>query len=269
MELVVADAQNGTQEIAGARDARIRHFKVPHSWAAEPAADLAGGAWAVADSEHVGSFTAVGYFFARALRKTVDVPIGLLNTSWGSTRIESWMSRRALRVEGAELPTINSPGEAPTLLFNKMVHPLLPFPIKGVLWYQGESNAFPGGDLAYRELFPALIRDWRRAWGIGDFPFLFVQLPNYMAPDTAPAPSSSWAVLRESQSAALKLPNTAQVVTIDIGEANDIHPRNKQDVGARLALAARQVAYGERHLVASGPRYRRKVIRDGRVVLEF
>jgi sialate O-acetylesterase len=161
--------------------------------------------------------------------------------------------------------------KVPTVLYNRMVHPLLPFPIRGVIWYQGESNANEVAQAAtYREHLATLIRSWRQEWGgeLGAFPFLWVQLPNYGAVDTVPPDRAAWATLRESQTAALALPNTGQAVTIDVGEPNDIHPRNKQDVGARLALVARSVVYGH-DVVSSGPAYRRHAIRDGRVVIEF
>jgi sialate O-acetylesterase len=157
--------------------------------------------------------------------------------------------------------------QIPTLLYNRMIHPLLPYPIKGAIWYQGESNAYRADAIEYRQLFQRMIQDWRRAWGVGDFPFLFVQLAGYGEPQPEPY-DSDWAVLRESQSAALTLPNTAQAVAIDIGEAHDIHPRNKQDVGARLAVAARRVAFGE-NVEHSGPVYRRHEMHEGRIVIEF
>jgi len=133
----------------------------------------------------------------------------------------------------------------PMMLYNKMIYPMLDFPIKGVIWYQGESNANGEDALKYADLFPALIEDWRFRFNQDDFPFLYVQLANFM--EARPEPSESdWALLREAQTATLfKVPNTAQAVIIDIGDADDIHPRNKSDVGYRLALGARKLAYGE------------------------
>lgn len=138
----------------------------------------------------------------------------------------------------------------PTVLYNAMIAPLIPYGIQGAIWYQGESNA--GRAYQYRDLFPAMITDWRMQWGQGDFPFLFVQLANFMQPQTDPNEQSAWAELREAQTMTLDVPNTAMATIIDIGEADDIHPRNKQDVGLRLALGALHVAYGQ-DIVHAGP----------------
>ena len=157
-----------------------------------------------------------------------------------------------------------SPNEKPTLLFNGMINPLIPYSFQGAIWYQGESNASRA--YQYRTLFPTMINDWRKRWN-RDFPFLFVQLANFMEPWTAPE-ESAWAELREAQSMTLSLPKTGQAVIIDIGEANDIHPRNKQDVGLRLALNALKIAYGK-ELVYSGPTFKSMVVKDDQVILTF
>ena len=154
----------------------------------------------------------------------------------------------------------------PEGLFNGMIAPLRFYRIKGVIWYQGESNVDRPEE--YRTLFPALIRDWRQTWSQGDFPFLFVQLPNFMEAKSYPA-ESNWAMLREAQREALSVPNTGMAVTIDIGEWNDIHPVDKKDVGARLALAARKLAYGEDSLTASGPSVRSVVVAGNRIIVSF
>jgi sialate O-acetylesterase len=151
-------------------------------------------------------------------------------------------------------------------LYNAMIAPLLNYPIKGVIWYQGESNA--GRPIEYRNLFPAVIRDWRNQFRIGDFPFLFVQLANFMEAKNQPS-ESDWALLREAQLKTLSVPNTGMAVTIDIGEWNDIHPLNKKDVGKRLALAAQRVAYGDTELVHSGPVYESMIIDGNRIILNF
>ena len=139
----------------------------------------------------------------------------------------------------------------PSSLYNAMINPLIPYAIKGAIWYQGESNA--GRAYQYRKLFPEMIKSWRKAWGKVNFPFLFVQLANFMPEKPEPS-DSAWAELREAQTMTLSLPNTGMAVIIDIGDAKDIHPKNKQDVGHRLALNALATAYG-RSMVFSGPLY--------------
>jgi len=145
----------------------------------------------------------------------------------------------------------------PAGLFNAMIAPLTGFPLRGFLWYQGESNGGPDRAYYYRQLFEALIRDWRSRWGEGDIPFLFVQLANW-----TPGPDNKWAELRDAQRRTLELRNTGMAVAIDIGDAVDIHPTNKQDVGKRLALAARAISYGEK-IEYSGPMFRSGVPQGG------
>ncbi len=176
---------------------------------------------------------------------------------------EGWVGKVAF-----ELPT--RPGQptdpnTATVLFNGMINGLIPYPIKGAIWYQGESNA--GNAWAYRERFATMIKDWRARWGEGDFPFLWVQLANFMKPLDEPN-DTNWAVVRDSQNATLELPNTATAVIIDIGEENDIHPRNKVDVGRRLALGAYKVAYGE-NLVYCGPTYAGMAVEGDSIRVRF
>jgi len=154
----------------------------------------------------------------------------------------------------------------PLGLHNAMLAPLFNYRIKGVIWYQGESNA--NRAVEYRDLFPAMIRDWRDHWRQGDFPFLFVQLPNFMGPKSEPS-ESNWALLREAQLNALAVPVTGMAVAIDIGEWNDIHPLNKKDVGKRLSLAAQRVAYGENDVVSSGPIFQSMRIDSNKVILSL
>jgi sialate O-acetylesterase len=164
-----------------------------------------------------------------------------------------------------DISNILGPNSNPTLLFNGMIHPLLNLGVKGAIWYQGESNASRA--YQYRELFPLLIKDWRKHWEYPEMPFVFVQLANFMKPPKEPE-ESSWAELREAQSMALSLPHTGMAVAIDIGQAADIHPINKQDVGKRLALAALKVAYGQ-DLVFSGPVYKDMLIAGDHIILSF
>lgn len=185
----------------------------------------------------------------------------------GGTRIDlkgEW--RCQIGVITAALPEETRPQWQPVGLFNGMIAPLLNTGIKGVIWYQGESNIEKARE--YRCLFPTLITDWRRQWNQGDFPFLYVQLPNCLPEVDQPA-ESAWAELRDAQLRTLTLPNTGMAVTIDAGEWNDLHPLDKKTVGTRLALLAHQNAYGDREVVASGPLYHSMLIRDGRIEVTF
>lgn len=170
---------------------------------------------------------------------------------------------------GATMPALESQTFIrwkPVGLFNRMISPLLNYSIKGVIWYQGESNT--GRAKAYEDLFPTLIRNWRQKWNQGDFPFLFVQLANFMEPKAQPA-ESDWATLRQAQLKTLSVPGTGMAVTIDLGEWNDIHPLNKEDVGKRLAFAAQHIAYGDKKIVCSGPVYQSHKIKGNKVTITF
>jgi sialate O-acetylesterase len=169
---------------------------------------------------------------------------------------------------GLDIPApkeTSSPNSFPSMLYNAMINPIIKFPIKGVIWYQGENNA--GNYVKYRTLFPAMINDWRNKWNVGNFTFLFVQLANYMEPSQFPQ-QSTWAGLREAQTMALSLPATGMAVIIDIGEAKNIHPRNKDDVGYRLSLAALKTAYGK-DLVYSGPLYKSMQTEGNKIIIDF
>ena len=156
------------------------------------------------------------------------------------------------------------PNAYPSQLYNAMIAPIINFPVRGVIWYQGESNA--GASYRYRELFPLLIRNWRDKWGY-EFPFLWAQLANFMAPAETPG-ESGWAELREAQRMTLSVPKTGQAVILDIGEADDIHPRNKKDVGLRLAYNALAIEYGK-DIVYSGPAFKAMEVKDGKAILSF
>ena len=162
-------------------------------------------------------------------------------------------------------PSLNFSPNRPSVLYNGMINPLLSYGIRGAIWYQGESNA--GRALQYRSLFKSLINDWRKAWGQSDFPFLFVQLANFMKRVNEPV-DEPWSHLREAQTMALQLPNTGMAVTIDIGDEIDIHPKNKQDVGKRLALNALAKVYGK-DIPYSGPLYRSMKVEGNKIVLQF
>lgn len=447
MEWPVRASDRAVEEIASANFPTIRQIKVPTTIASEPKQDFSGGEWKVCSPAEVGNFTAVGYFFARELNKELNVPIGLINTTWGGTMVETWTSREAFEnaeefrnmingmpkldlallakereqrmlaaigklqekipspgetqpwkdpafddrgwktmtvpglwenqllpdfdgviwfrkefvvlpqdagkegilnlamvddddityVNGVKVGSVQqwnqprrytipagvlkegknvvavrvedtgggggihgdaadlnitvgqtniplsgewrfqveavskgttsiSPNSYPTLLFNAMVKPLIPIGIKGVIWYQGETNAERA--YQYRKAFPLMIQDWRKQWGEGDFPFYFVQLSSYNANNGNSDVGSSWAELREAQTLTLSVPNTGMAVTIDIGDPHDIHPRNKQDVGKRLAALALNRTY-QKTRTDSGPSYKSFAINGNQVIVSF
>jgi sialate O-acetylesterase len=223
-----------------------------------------GVGWQVCSPVTARHYTGVGYFFCRELHKELDVPIGLINASWGGSRIEPWIPPAGLK-SVQDLKEISDNLEkqlggtidykTPTVIYNGMIHPLLPYAIRGAIWYQGESNGNEGE--SYFHKMRALINGWRGVWNQGDFPFYFVQLPNFLAPGNDPKGGDGFARIREAQSkVAATVKNTGMAVTIDVGEANDIHPSNKYSVGKRLALWALAKDYGRKDLVHSGPVYR-------------
>jgi sialate O-acetylesterase len=269
MQWPVEWSLNAVEEIANATYPRIRLFTVPPTVAQEPKLDVGGG-WVACAPETVPNFSAVAYFFGRALHRELGVPVGLINTSWGGTAVEAWTSRSALAASPDFAPILarvhaDDDPNKPSVLFNGMIRPLLPFGIRGAIWYQGESNV--GRAYHYRSLFPTMIRDWRSGWSQGDFPFLFVQLANFGEPQTTPG-DSDWAELREAQTMALSVPNTAMASAIDIGDALDIHPKNKQDVGERLALCALGTVFGW-DVEYSGPLYSWMTVEGNAIRLRF
>jgi sialate O-acetylesterase len=447
MEFPVSRAMNSEEEMNTAQYPKIRLFTVAKKISLTPLNDLEEGEWVECSPETVGNFSAVGYFFGRELFNNLNVPIGLIHSSWGGTNAESWTSKEtmsqlpdfkgqmeiaaksdlataeknadakmkewALKIENEDAGRVNKweksglntsdwqemelpglwetkglpdfdgvvwfrkeitldaselgddiklslgpiddndqtyvngtlvgstiqrysepriykiekellsagtnvivvrvtdtgggggiwgeknqmflqlgnrkiqlagswrykvgivsaippqanagPNAFPTLLFNAMINPIIPFAIKGAIWYQGENNA--GRAYQYRSLFPAMIKDWRVHWREGDFPFLFVQLANYMKPKDDPF-DSEWAELREAQAMTLSLPNTGMALAIDIGSASDIHPTNKQDVGKRLALNALKKAYNQ-DVVFSGPTFQSMTAEGNKLRLNF
>ena len=247
--------------------------------------------WTASTPETAKNFSAVAWYFAREIEKREHVPVGVIDSTWGGTVADTWTRAAALGANAALAPVFVQWGKmtereedellkakdeqrqrdeakaqgkpepqfpwhpqleswGPGMLWNGMIAPLTPFPIRGVIWYQGESNSSPDRAPLYKQVFSTMIEDWRHEWGVGDFPFLFVQISNFKS-----GPGESWAVLRQQQLKTLALRNTAMAVTIDIGNPDDVHPKDKLDVGHRLALAARAIEYGE-DINYSGPIFR-------------
>lgn len=273
MQFALSRAINSTEAIATATDSNIRLYTVPHITSYTPV-DNIQASWQVCSPETVPSFSAVGYFFGRDLRKALNVPVGLINTSWGGTFAETWTSLEGFKalpeysswIADEYAAKVNDGPKHPSVLYNAMVNPLVPYAIKGAIWYQGEANANKA--YKYRTLFPTMIKSWRDAWGEGNFPFLFVQLAPYMKIQPEPQ-ESNWAELREAQLFTTNTcPNTAMAVITDVGNPDDIHPTQKEPVGARLAIAARKIAYGE-NIVFSGPIYKGMKICKNSIKLYF
>jgi sialate O-acetylesterase len=279
---------NGPEEIAHANYPNIRLFLIKHDNTEYPLQDFkAVDGWSQCTPATAAEFSAVAYFFARSLQAKEHVAIGLIEAGWGGTPAEAWTSLDTLgndrnmqpvfsfraaemdnEVTGEQIGRADAKARAegktpphrgwradpyswrPAGLYNALIAPITPLPIRGVIWYQGEANSAAETAPFYRKLFPAMIQDWRARWNQPDLPFLFVQLSAYGA-----GPSDAWGVLRDAQRRTLYLADTGMAVTIDIGNEHSVHPGDKQDVGARLSLLARKIVYKE-NIVASGPLFR-------------
>ena len=319
MDMGVGACDNAEQEVAAADYPEMRLFKVPRRPSGRPETDVEAS-WQVCSAKTIssgswGGFSAAAYYFGRELHQQLGVPIGLINSSWGGTRIEPWTPPVGFRkvktlkditekVEQADsdytkdvsskinaielwaqeatkalaantlvpLPPafpqypLSSNGHPvqPTELYNGMVHPIVPFAIRGAIWYQGEANV--GEGMQYLDKTKALVRGWRQVWGLGDFPYYYVQLAPFRYRGDPLRLPGIW----EAQTAALSIPNTGMAVTVDtVADIEDIHPTNKQAVGKRLALWALAKTYGRSELVYSGPLYKSMSIEDGKIRISF
>lgn len=305
MQWPVRWSRDAEQEAAAADHPALRLFRIPQTRADEPRSDVEA-AWQLCTPATVSDFSAVGYFFGRALQQELDAPIGLIQSAWGGTLAEAWTPRDALadvlpealrradearalfpqqradfEARLAEWQAAAEPRPAmpippqdpaqsphmPAVLFNGMIAPITPLSIRGAIWYQGESNV--GRAAEYQALLAGMIQAWREAFDHPDLAFGVVQLANFLAATDDPGAASDWAQLREAQrGVAHRVPRTGLAVTIDIGEADDIHPRNKQDVGDRLARWALHDVYG-RDIAFSGPTPVEAVAAGGRVRVRF
>jgi sialate O-acetylesterase len=323
MEMGVGVALDAEREIAAADHPRMRLFELPRRPAGEPARDI-DAKWRVCRPDTIasggwGGFSAVGYYFGRELHTALNVPIGLIDSSWGGTRIGPWTppcgfaavpdlagvgdtirqkdaeyraktlparmteieewiaATRAALAAGERLPPtpwwprhpLESHAE-PTGLYNGMIHPLVPFAIRGAIWYQGEANVHTADGMLYHDKMRALIAGWRDVWNQGEFPFYFVQLAPFKytlhRKDLSPyAMPGIW----EAQLASLAIPNTGMAVLTDLGDWRDIHPKNKQEVGRRLALWALAKTYGREGLVCSGPLYQSMSVEGSAIRVRF
>lgn len=273
MEFPLSMAKDSTSTLANCADSLIRLYRVPHNYQDNPIDD-ANAKWMECDSNSAAGFSAIAYFFGRDMRKALNVPIGLIDASYGGTILQAWTNTTALMADEQSRGFLKDVPDWATKqnkfgsLYNGMIHPIIPYAIRGALWYQGESNI--GGGYTYFNIHKIMIQNWREEWGLGDFPFLFVQIaPFAYSPVTSEIKDSPCAQLRQAQfDISRKCPNTAMVVTLDVGDEKDIHPKDKETVGKRLALAARAVAYKER-ILYSGPAYKSMYIKEDRIILDF
>jgi sialate O-acetylesterase len=312
MQRLLSETANGEAAIASANYPQIRLFNVSRQVAFKRQQGPLG-AWQACSPESVKQFSAAGYYFGVELQKELNVPIGLINSSYGGSQAEAWTPVEYLMASADLKPTVERtkiwdeerprvkaqyeeqltqwraeaekakaagarPQPSPAVpdalreyriassIYNGMIEPLIPFPIRGAFWYQGESNDARAQQ--YGILLPTMIKAWREQWGAGDFPFGIIQLPNYRDPKDEPA-DEAWSHLREAQRrTSMDSPNTGLIVTIDIGEARDIHPKNKLDVGKRMARWALAAVY-ERKLTKSGPSFIWAKIGGRKIVLTF
>lgn len=264
----------------------IRFLQVSNQLAFSPQEDtnVNMNGWQPCSPSTAANFSALAYFFGRALHTNLDIPIGLVYSAWGGTPAESWVSVETAKSVGgfesevelyescnfdrdailAKDPSAEHYQKA-TLEYNAMIYPLRVMPIAGAIWYQGESNV--GREKQYTSLFKGLINNWRELWG-KDFPFYFVQLAGYMT-KVEVQPMSSWAALRWSQKDALELDNTGMATAIDVGDQNDIHPKNKQEVGRRLSLLALKNTYGFTDIIDKAPELKSYSFTNRKAVLTF
>ncbi len=259
----LVDTADAFEHITKAVNSSIRFLTVPTVRSDKMETSLPTCNWLPSRPGHAKHWSAVAYHFATELYQELQVPIGIMWASLGATKIQEWTSQEINSIHSYDIEEEWNDNQ-PSSLFNGMIAPLIPYTIRGVAWYQGEENHWGAG--VYRTQQAALIEDWRERWGQGSFPFVYVQLANYGK--TNVDPWSAWAELQEAQLQSLTHPNTAMAVAIDLGEADDIHPRRKQPVGQRLAAAALGKVYGRRELF-SGPLFREFKIEDDKLRLFF
>ncbi|MBC8375914.1 MAG: sialate O-acetylesterase [FCB group bacterium] len=308
MDFTVSKAKDSEMEIAAADFPNIRLFSVKKAMTYDGPNSDCNGSWTVCSPESIKKFSAVAYYFGREIHEELDVPVGLIQASWGGTRVEAWTSRQALesheagesaiqkyehelatfdpqqaardydeRLEAWEKKKLRKPNvkkpkkkpspaknrNAPTGLFNAMINPTIPFAIQGVIWYQGEANSKTEQDAyQYRTLLSSMIQNWRQSWDQGDFPFYFVQLPAFASEKVY------WPIIRESMSVVNStIKNTGMAVTVDLDETK-LHPKNKQDVGYRLALLALGDTY-QRDIAFLGPEVKTVRLKGSEVLIRF
>ncbi|QVY66010.1 sialate O-acetylesterase [Polaribacter sp. Q13] len=306
MQWSVEDSNHSELELLAADYPEIRLFTIPLVASSKPQTEIRDSVWQACTPKSLPKFSAAGYFFGKRLHKILGVPIGLINASWGASSLETWIPRDAIEEkykhpefledwdwrmtqftdkmfkdytkqyiawENAGKPgkkmrpprDIRIGQNAPANAYNGVINPVIGYGIKGSIWCQGEGNLGRGDQ--YSELFPIMINSWRERWGQGDFPFYWIQIASMKEPDLEPK-TSSWAELREGMSKTLSLPNTGEVISMDVGEGNFIHYRNKQEMGNRLSRLALDEAYGY-DIEGKSPRYKSMEIKGNKIIITF
>jgi sialate O-acetylesterase len=258
----------GNSAIANSKNKNIRLFSITENGFPAPLDSVANyKKWDIASPESTKDFSAVGYFYAQKLQEILDVPVGLVMTSWGGTRIQPWMSKEAvapyLDVNKVKKDTTEKYKRIPSAIFNAMINPITSYTIKGVIWYQGETNR--DEPKLYQQLLPEMVKDWRKQWNIGEFPFYYVQI----APNKYIDKSNSQ-FQREAQLRALEvIPNSGMAVLSDIGSEQTIHPPHKKEVAERLLFLALNKTYGFKDVDGTGPIYKSMEAKEGALFLNF
>lgn len=259
---------------AKSNNPNLRLFSVERNGSKTPLKEIKKfTGWQQASPDNVPKFSAVAYFYGQQLQEILDCPVGLIHTSYGGSSVQAWMSKEVLNVYETitvrDEDVAKSPQRAQTALFNAMINPLIPYTIKGVLWYQGESNRL--APVAYKKLFPAMVKDWRTLWNIGDFPFYYVQIAPFLYGNNEVfQKAENAAFMREAQLQCLGLiPNSGIAITMDIGEENYIHPPKKKEVADRLLLNALHQTYGYTTMGYGSPIYDASEVTDGGLLLTF
>lgn len=257
-----------TEILLNAYNSKLRLFRLERETAAAPLENREAS-WEKASPAHVKEFSAVGYWFAKILQENLQVPVGIIQTTWGGTRIEAWMSREALQAfPEIEIKTYRE-GEQPdrndpTALYNGMVNSLAGFRVSGVIWYQGEGNR--SQPLLYEKLMPAMVADWRSKWGNASWSFYYVQIAPYLYRDYRELVP----LLRESQAKALQqIPRSGMVVSVDVGDEHTIHPPDKKTIGGRLACQALAKTYGWESIPCESPVYQNMKTTGDTVYIRF
>ena len=259
---------------AKSNNANLRLFTVGMVGSKTPLKDVEKfTGWQQASPINVSNFSAVAYFFGQQLQEILDCPVGMIHTSWGGSSVQAWISNEVMsshqNVNLDDVDITKGTNHIPTALFNSMINPLIPYTIKGALWYQGESNRTEPEN--YKKLFPAMVKDWRSRWGIGDFPFFYVQIAPYLYGNNdvfQTVDNSSF--IRETQLQCLDLiPNSGIAITMDIGDDYCIHPPKKKEVADRLLFNALNQTYGYKTIDHASPIYESLEVKDGGIVLKF